>query len=260
MARGRASVLNESKRRSKRRPVGGTQGMTKIFRWIALLFVAAIAVACSTATEAPSSAAEETRVLVFSHTTGYRHASIEAGVAMFREIGAREGWGIDHSEDPAVFTTEQLAQYDAIVFLSSTSGRDPAREWIVGPRRDALQAFVRSGKGIVGIHAAADSHYNWPWYRQMIGGAFRTHPPGEPEGNVTIVDGDHPSTRGLTRDVRRPDEWYYYVDFDPNVRLLAVYDPRSIGQPETAPNPISWAHEFEGGRVFYTGMGHVEAA
>lgn len=198
------------------------------------------------------------RILVFTKSAGYRHASIEPGVAAIRAIGEREGWVVEHTEDADVFAPGRLDQYDALVLLHTTSSfRNPDSEWFQGARREALQAFVHRGGGVVGIHAAADSHYNWPWYRQMIGGAFERHPPGEPPGRITIVDADHPATRALPRQFTRADEWYYYVDFNPTVRVLATLDPASIGQTDSNPNPISWVHEFEGGRVFYTGMGHT---
>lgn len=196
------------------------------------------------------------QVLIFSHTTGFRHESIAVArpalAALVQEMGAQAVM----SEDPAVFA--DLHGFDAVVLLSNTTDRKkPESEWLTGARRDGLQAFVRSGGGIVGIHAAADSHSHWPWYTRMIGGQFERHPQGTPEGEVTIVDRDHPATRSLPQQVRRSDEWYYYQDQDPQARLLATFDPASIGERDANPNPIAWAKTFEGGRVFYTGLGHT---
>jgi len=201
---------------------------------------------------------EPKRVLIFSHSTGYRHASIEPGIAALQALGAREGYVVQATEDPDVFSPQRLAGVNAIVLLSNTSSfRDPQSEWFVGARREALQNFVHGGGGVVGIHAAGDSHRNWPWYRQMIGGLFERHPEGTPTATLRVVDDDHPATRRLPSTFVRTDEWYYYVDYDPTVRLLVTYDPQSIGQDDVNPNPISWCHEFEGGRIFYTGMGHT---
>ena len=198
------------------------------------------------------------RVLLFSHSTGYRHASIEPGVAAIKALGAREKIEIVASEDPAVFDGDGLKGFDAIVFLStSTDPKKPDSEWFQGARRDALQAFVRGGGGIVGIHAASDSHYHWPWYGQMIGGHFASHPPGTPEGTLKVVDAKHPSTRNIDATMKRVDEWYYFDDYNPEAHLLITLDPASIGEKDVNPNPVSWAHEFEGGRVFYTAMGHT---
>lgn len=233
--------------------------MTPRYAILAVMVAAAlIATACSAA---PEDAQDETtgpRVLIFSHSTGYRHDSIEPGVAALEALAVREGYGTVSTEDPDIFSADQLAGIDAIVLLSaSTDGGDPDSEWFTGARRAALQDFVRSGGGVVGIHAAADSHYHWPWYGQMIGARFEHHPPGTPEGALTVVDADHPATRGLPPDFTREDEWYYYAGFNEDVRLLLTFDPASIGEPSGPPRPIAWAHEFEGGRVFYTGMGHT---
>ena len=197
-------------------------------------------------------------VLIFSHSTGYRHTAIEAGVAAVKGIGEKAGYTVTTSEDPDVFSTEALKDVDAIVFVSTTTKPDdPASEWFTGARREALQAFVHRGGGIVGIHAAADSHYHWPWYGKLMGARFVSHPKGTPEGVVTVVDGKHASTKGLAKTVKRADEWYYYQDYDPTLHLLVTVDPGSIGEKDVNPNPISWSHEFEGARVFYTGMGHT---
>ncbi len=198
------------------------------------------------------------RVLLFSHSTGYRHASIEPGIAAIQGLGARERMTIVPSADPGIFTPERLKGFDAIVFLStSTDPKKPESEWFVGPRRDALQGFVRRGGGIVGIHAASDSHYHWPWYGRMIGGYFVSHPPGTPVGTVKVVDRKHASTRKLPATIRRADEWYYFQDHNPETHVLVTLDPASIGEKDVNPNPVSWTHEFEGGRVFYTAMGHT---
>ena len=207
---------------------------------------------------APAEAADQPRVLLFSHSTGYRHGSIETGVAAIQGLGAREKIAMVPSEDPNVFTDEGLRDFDAIVFLStSTDPKKPESEWFQGARREALQAFVRRGGGIVGIHAASDSHYHWPWYGRLIGGRFTSHPPGTPEGTIRVVDPKHRANKGLPATVRRVDEWYYFDDYNPEAKLLVTLDPASIGEKDVNPNPVSWTHEFEGARVFYTAMGHT---
>ena len=198
------------------------------------------------------------RVLIYSGSTGYRHASIEPAVAAITKLVTDQKLVPVHSEDPAVFSADGLKGVAAIVLVStSTDPKNPESEWFRGPRAEALQAFVRSGGGIVAIHAAGDSHYHWPWYGHMIGGHFARHPQGTPTGTVTIEDDKHPSTKGLPQSVSRTDEWYYFDDYDPRSRLLATLDPQSIGEKDVNANPMSWSHEFEGGRVFYTAMGHT---
>ncbi len=217
-----------------------------------------LAAAAATLAMPGSAWAQAARVLVFSHSTGYRHASIEPGVAALKALGDRRGMTVVASEDPAIFDGDGLKGFDAIVLLSnSTKPDDPSSEWWVGDRRETLQAFVRGGGGIVGIHAAADSHYHWPWFGRMIGAWFTSHPEGIPAGEVTVTDPAHPATRGLASPERRSDEWYYFQDHDPTTDVLATLDPASIGEADVNPNPAAWSHEFEGGRVFYTAMGHT---
>ncbi len=221
-------------------------------------FAAFLAFACFNSAVA-AVAQDRPNVLVFSHTTGWRHSSIETGVEALARLGAERGIDIVASEDPALFDGDALDGFDAIVFLSTTTEEDdPASEWFVGERRKKLQDFVHRGGGIVGIHAAADSHYGWPWFGRLIGARFARHPAGTPAGHVTVTDPDHPATAGLEPELTRIDEWYYFEDFDPTVHLLAVVDPQSIGESDVNPNPMSWSHEFEGARVFYTAMGHTE--
>jgi type 1 glutamine amidotransferase len=207
----------------------------------------------------PSEVAARGSILIYSGTTGYRHDSIPAGVQAVTEIAKERGLSVVASEDPAVFSNESLKRFRAIVLLSTTTDpRNPASEWFVGSRRDALQQFVRRGGGIVAIHAAADSHYNWPWYGHLIGAHFARHPQGTPTGAVHVVDRSHPAVAGLTANVRRTDEYYYFDDYDPTSHLLVTVDPASIGEKDVNPNPMSWVREIDGGRVFYTAMGHTK--
>ena len=209
---------------------------------------------------APASAAKVDRVaiLVFSHTTGYRHESIPAGVTAIRAIAERRGLDVEASEDPAVFDARRLKRFRAIVLLSSTTDpKRPQSEWLVGARRIALQQFLRRGGGIVAIHAAADSHYHWPWYGRLIGGRFARHPAGTPVGKLSLANPRHRANRGLPATAVRTDEWYYLDDIDPASTVLMTLDPASIGEPDVNPNPVSWVREVDGGRVFYTALGHT---
>jgi type 1 glutamine amidotransferase len=221
------------------------------------LFAAVLALG---AFAAPAWAKDKARVLVYSGSTGYRHESIPACVAAVKAIAEKSGLVVDTSEDPEVFTAENLAKYKALVLVSnSTDPKKPESEWFTGAKREALQGFLKAGKGVVGLHAAADSHYNWGWYGQMMGGYFEKHPKGTPKGTLTVVDAKHPATAKLPKTIQRNDEWYYYKDFDPTVHVLVTIDPKSIGdsgEADVNPNPLVWYHNFGGGRVFYSGLGH----
>lgn len=222
-------------------------------RLLASLFLALLPAAPSAVQQAGTPA-----VLIFSGTTGYRHESIPAGVDAVRRLAADRGLAVEASEDPSVFGPERLARFSIVVFLSATTDpKDPDSEWLSGSRRDALQQFVRGGGGVLAVHAAADSHYHWPWYGKLVGGRFERHPEGTPRGTVSVVDPAHPANRGLPATAERSDEWYYLDDFDPTSAVLVTLDPQSIGESDVNPNPVAWAREVEGGRVFYTAMGHT---
>ena len=225
-------------------------------RRLVLLFIALTMVVPVTAA-APQPQAGGA-ILIYSGTTGFRHDSIPAGIKAVSAIAARRGLTVVASEDPAVFSSNNLGRFKAIVLLSCTTDpKNAASEWLVGTRRDALQQFVRSGGGIVAIHAAADSHYHWPWYARLVGGRFTRHPAGTPKGHITVVAPTDPVVQGLPRSIERTDEWYYFDDYDPVSKVLVTLDPASIGEQDTNPNPVSWTRQINEGRVFYTAMGHT---
>jgi uncharacterized protein len=225
-----------------------------------LLTVALPAMLLCLAQAQPALAAKKGSVLVYSGSTGYRHESIPAAVEAIKALAIKDGYEVEATEDPGVFTAEKLAKFDALVLVSnSTDPKKPESEWFVGASRDALQGFLKDGKGIVALHAAADSHYHWPWYGQMIGGYFERHPKGTPKGVVTVVDAKHPATAKLPKTLERNDEWYYYKDLDPTLHVLVTIDPKSIGEKGEADanvNALVWYHDFGGGRVIYSGLGH----
>jgi len=220
--------------------------------FIRLLLAALLGLCASTALGKPDA------ILIFSHTTGYRHESIPAGIHAITAIAKARGLAVVASEDPAMFDPGRLARFRAVVLLLSTTDPEKAEsEWWIGPRRTEFQRFVRSGGGIVAIHAAADSHYHWPWYGRLIGGHFQRHPQGTPKGRVTLANPGHRANRGLPMTTVRTDEWYYFDDFDPTSTLLMALDPASIGESDVNPNPVAWTRTVDGGRVFYTALGHT---
>ena len=219
---------------------------------IRLLLAALLAVTASPASARPDA------ILIFSHTTGWRHDSIPAGIAAVTAIAKARGLAVVASKDPAAFDPGRLDRFRAIVLLSTTTDpKDPKSEYWVGARRTEFQRFVRSGRGIVAIHAAADSHYHWPWYGRLIGGRFQRHPPSTPAGRVSLANPGHRANRRLPATIVRTDEWYAFDDFDPTSTLLMTLDPASIGEPDVNPNPVAWTRTVDGGRVFYTALGHT---
>ena len=202
--------------------------------------------------EADSPADESLRVLVFSRTEGFRHASIPDGIAAIKALGEEHGFEVEATEDPDQFTLRNLRRYSVVVFLSTTG------DVLDDHQQLAFEAFIALGGGYVGIHAAADTEYDWPWYGELVGGYFKSHPAVQP-ADLRVVDRDHPATAHLPEVWTRTDEWYNYRE-NPRgrVRVLIELDEASYENGGMgADHPIAWCHEFAGGRAFYTGGGHT---
>ena len=192
-------------------------------------------------------------VLVFSKTEGFRHNSIPYGISAIEELGQQHDFGVDASEDASTFTFENLQQYDAIIFLSTTG------DVLNRNQQDAFERYIRNGGGFVGIHAASDTEYNWPWYGELVGAYFDSHPAIQ-TATIEVADRIHPSTTHLPEYWERTDEWYNYNE-NPRgrVHVLATLDESSYsGGNMGYDHPIAWMHEFDGGRSWYTGGGHTQ--
>lgn len=196
------------------------------------------------------------QALVFSRTVGFRHASIEDAKRFLSAIPAQEGIACTITEDPSQFTDATLARFDLVVFANTTG------DVLDAEQQAALERFLRAGKGFVGVHAAADTEHDWPFYRELLGASFVSHPPATVELTVTVEHGGHPATAHLDPRFRFEDEWY---NFDRNPRasssVLLTIDENSGAAPEPdlvmgADHPVAWSREHEGARVFYTNLGH----
>lgn len=214
---------------------------------------------CAAPMATPADTFVQKDVLIFNHTGGFRHDSIEDGTQALTALAEGKGYRVMTSADPLIFNENTLANIDVVVLLNTTSNPDGSGEWFTGQARDAFQRFVQSGGGVLGVHAATDSHYSWPWYGKLMGAYFFDHPELLTVGTLKIVRRAHPATQALPQSASLRDEWYYFKDFNPEVDLLVTLDPASIGERDVNPNPISWAHEFDGGRMFYTALGHRSA-
>ncbi|MFJ1604807.1 ThuA domain-containing protein [Streptomyces sp. NPDC088253] len=195
-----------------------------------------------------------TRVLVHTRTTDYRHDSIPAAVAAVRSLGAAHGFGVDATEDPAAFETS-LAPYAAVVFLS-TSG-----DVLTPEGRTRLAAYVEGGGGFVGVHAAACTEYDWPYYGELLGARFDRHPEYQP-GQAVVEDREHPATEHLPPVWEFTDEWYDFRTSPRDaVRVLVSADESSYeGGGMGRDHPLVWCREQGAGRVFYTALGHAAEA
>lgn len=192
------------------------------------------------------------KVLIFSKTNGFRHKSIGAGIEAIKKLGAENGFTAEATEDSLVFTKKNLKKYQAIIFLCPTGTVFGAEQ------ESALQGYVHHGGGIVGVHSATDCEYNWPWFGKMMGAYFKSHPKQQ-EAKLTVINQNHASTEGLPGNWTRFDEWYNFKDISPEIQVLIKIDESSYqGGENGKDHPMAWYQTFEGGRVFYTALGHTE--
>ncbi|RFU85770.1 DUF1080 domain-containing protein [Streptomyces triticagri] len=198
-------------------------------------------------------AAAAKKVLVFSKTAGFRHDSIPDGIAAIQELGAENDFAVDTTEDAGDFTADNLAQYDAVIWLSTTG------DVLDEAQQEAFEGYINDGGGYVGIHAAADTEYDWPFYEGLAGAYFESHPEIQ-EATIDVEDRGHPATGHLDATWDRTDEWYNYRSNPRDrARVLATLDESSYnGGSMGEDHPFVWCQEYEGGRSFYTGAGHTK--
>ncbi|MEO1448456.1 MAG: ThuA domain-containing protein, partial [Bacteroidota bacterium] len=201
----------------------------------------------------------ETEILVFSKTGKFRHKSIPAGQEMLRIMGKEQGWEMTFSEDSTDFNEENLTHFSTVILLNTTGD-------ILNPSQQAaFERYIQAGGGFVGIHAASDTEYGWPWYNKLVGAYFAGHPPGLHVGDFQIMDNTHPSTAfwGEKKIWKHKDEFYnfksFYQDEADGIKPLIMLDETSYeGGKNGDFHPMSWYHDFDGGRAFYCGLGHAD--
>lgn len=192
------------------------------------------------------------RVLVFSKTMGFRHDCIPAAKLALIKLGNDNGFVVDTTEDASVFTTENLKKYKAVVF-SCTTG-----DVLDNAQQEAMENYIHHGGGFAGIHAATDTEYDWPWYNKLVGAQFLSHP-HQQVATLHVVDHHHISTKHLPDEWKRKDEWYNFKNMNPDVHVLIKIDETTYEGGKNGDNhPMAWYHEYDGGRAFYTELGHIK--
>jgi type 1 glutamine amidotransferase len=208
------------------------------------------------------------RALIFAKTAAFRHDEcIPQGTVKIAQMGVRHGFDVDATENAAAFTDTNLANYDVVVWLCTTG------DVLNADQQAAFERYIQAGGGYAGIHSASDTEYDWPWYGGLVGAYFRDHPglvnPQFQVATMNVEDRRSAATRRLPKRWTREEEWY---NFRSNPRhsvhvLLSVdestYDARGYsvpgGSPPMGDHPISWCQSYDGGRAFYTALGHKGA-
>lgn len=194
------------------------------------------------------------KVLVFCKTAGYHHESIANGIVAIQKLGAENNFDVDTTIDATKFNDQNLKQYKAIIFLSTTG------DVLNDEQQTAFKKYIEAGGGYMGIHAATDCEYNWPWYGNLSGAYFGAHP-AQQVATLNIVDRKNISTKHLPNPWIRKDEWYTFKWMAKDLHVLITIDEKSYDLGKIKPmgyHPMAWYHEYDGGRAFYTELGHVE--
>lgn len=223
--------------------------MNRIFPM--LLLVACVTslflTSCNNRSEAP-------RILVFSKNTYYFHESIPAGVEAIMKLGKENNFVVDTTTDAAYFTEDTLKKYSAVVFLNNADNKG---ELLNNYQEADFERYIQAGGGYVGIHAASDAEYNWGWYVRLVGGTFNGHPENQ-NATLEVIDNKHISTKHLQKEWKRFDEWYNFRNLNPDVKVLLKIDEKSYKGGINGDNhPMSWYHEYDGGRAWFTALGHT---
>jgi type 1 glutamine amidotransferase len=199
----------------------------------------------------PAWAKHKAKVLIFCKTAGFHHASIANGVVAIEKLGAENDFDVDSTTDAGKFTYDNLKQYAAIIFLSTT------HDVLDAAQQKEFIRYIEAGGGFVGIHAATDCEYNWQWYGNLVG-AYFDHHPAQQEAVLDVQDTTNAATSFLPRHWKRFDEWYTFKWIEPNLHILLTIDESSYkGGGDGGFHPMAWYHEYDGGRAFYTELGHT---
>ena len=223
------------------------------------LLLSCFLVAASAPPQTPASK-PRFRALVFSKVTNYYHESIPAGVEAIRKLGTEHRFDVVVSDDPAQFTDAQLANFKVVIF-NNTNSTPEKGALLDAAQRAAFQRYIRGGGGFVGIHSASGTERDWEWYGGLVGAFFKVHPKIQ-KLEIKVEDRAHPSTRTLPESWIRTEEPYdFVVNPRGRVHVLATYNPTSYEGHTMGPDhPIMWCHNFDGGRSWYTGLGHAPSA
>ncbi|MEX6686576.1 ThuA domain-containing protein [Danxiaibacter flavus] len=221
--------------------------MKNILRFsFAILVVSALLLGCS------QKRSGNPRILVFTKTAGFHHSSIPAGVKAIQQLAAENKFDVDTTSDAEMFTEDTLKKYSAVVFLSTTGNL------LTSYQEADFERYIQAGGGYVGIHAASDAEYDWGWYGRLVGGYFDSHP-AQQEAVIKVVDANNEATKHLPATWKRLDEWYNFKKLNPDVHVLLAIDEKSYQGGTNGDNhPMAWYHDYDGGRAWYTELGHTD--
>ena len=203
------------------------------------------------------------KALLVTTTKGWHHESVHYGVLAIKDMAVKNYFDVVLLENPNGITDDYLKQFQVVIFLNTTG------DIFDSTQQKVMERFIQSGKGFVGIHSASDTEYDWAWYNKLVGRMFQIHPAIQ-TARLNIIDNKFPGLQGFENNKLWTDEWY---EFGPEKitglnYILAVdetsYEPKvqwgeKKGMGMGKLHPVAWYHDFDGGRSFYTALGHLPA-
>lgn len=208
-------------------------------------------------------AQKQFKAFLVTKTMGWQHASGHYGVEALKKMADRNNFELVIQEDHNAINDKNLEQYQVIIFLNTTGNiLDSAQQ-------KAIERFIQKGKGFVGIHSASDTEYDWPWYNELVGRMFYIHPVIQ-TARLQVIDENFPGMKTFKTGQLWTDEWYQFgPEKSNNLKYILSVDEKTFnpkvqwGEKKAEGmgsfHPISWYHNFDGGRAFYTALGHLPA-
>jgi type 1 glutamine amidotransferase len=200
-------------------------------------------------------------ILVFTKNgKGYVHENIPASITAIQKSGRESGFKVDTTTNSSIFTDDSLKKYDVVIFSNTNNDIFDTEQ-----QKVAFMRYIQAGGGFMGIHSASGTERKWKWFKLMMGATFMRHPPFQPF-TIYVLDKEHPATKNLAANWETKDECYFFKEFNPSIKVLMVSDISTIAESNDGKNnkpdvfgnryPAVWCHEFDGGKIWYTALGH----
>ena len=208
-------------------------------------------------------AQKQFKALLVTITNGWRHESVHAGVLAIKELAARNFFDLVYFDDPKSFTDKFLEQFQVIIFLCTTG------DVFDSSQQKVMERFIQAGKGYVGIHSASDTEYDWEWYTKLVGRMFYIHPPVQ-TAKLQVLDPKFPGLQGFDGKLWTDEEYQFGPEKISGLNYILGVDEKTYnpkvdwGAKKTEGmgsfHPLAWYHNYDGGRAFYTALGHLPTA
>ena len=228
--------------------------------------IVAIFLVCIITTELKSQGTSNNKltgkhILVFTKNgKGYVHENIPSSIAAFQKLGAELHFTVDTTTNSAWFTDDNLKKYEVVIFSNTNNDVFDTEQ-----QKIAFMRYMQAGGSFMGIHSASGTERNWKWFKLMLGATFLRHPPFQ-QFTVHVLNHNHPATKNLPAAWETSDECYFFKEFNPENKVLLFSDISTIKEGSDGKNvtpdvfgnryPCVWCHEFDGGRAWYSALGH----